>query len=115
MRTLLNKVKQTPQMKLDSIQGMMRNLFKMKKWKEWDISIESDPQTLESRKLAVPQLIHKEGDDQKLYACERLLKQMPVFDSNVFEKYDLLLIYDRYSKNEAENAHNNLRNCQKSI
>lgn len=85
---------------------MMKNLFKMKKWQEWDISIDQDPQTLESRKLAVPQLIHKEGDDQKLYACERLLKQMPVYQSKVFEDFELLLIHDKYSRNEAENAHN---------
>lgn len=115
MRTLLGKVKQTPQQKLDAIQSMMRNLFKMKKWEEWDITIDKDPQTLESRKLAVPELIHKEGDDQKLFACERLLKQMPVFSSEVFEEFDLLLIFDRYSRNEAESARTNFRNCQKGI
>ncbi len=54
----------------------------MSKWKEWDIQVENQPEKLESRRLAVPELIHKEGDDQKLFCSERLLKQMPVFNSN---------------------------------
>lgn len=53
---------------------MVQKLFKMKKWAEWDITVESQPQTLESRKLAAPELVHKEGDDKHLYANERLLK-----------------------------------------
>lgn len=51
----------------------------MKKFAEWDITVDSSPQSLESRRLAAPELIHKEGDDKHLYANERLLKQMPVF------------------------------------
>lgn len=94
---------------------MIQKLFHMKKWEEWDISIDSTPQTLESRKLAVPQLIHKEGDDQKLYACERLLKQMPVFSCDAFDEVQLLFIYDRYSQREAEQVHQTLKQCQKSI
>lgn len=46
----------------------------MSKWKEWDIQIENKPEKLESRRLAVPELIHKEGDGQKLFCSERLLK-----------------------------------------
>jgi hypothetical protein len=57
-----------------SITKMVNQLFKMKKWAEWDIQIEQTPQELESRKLAAPELIHKEGDDKHLYASERLLK-----------------------------------------
>jgi len=82
---------------------------------KYDIKIDLEPQTLESRKLAVPQLIHKEGDDNKLYACEKLLKQMPVFSCEEFEKYELVLIHDKFARNEAENAKRNLENCQKSI
>ena len=104
MRTLLAKVKQTPQEKLQSIQTMMQKLFKMKKWNEWDITVDSKPQMLESRKLAVPQLIHKEGDDQKLFACERLLKQMPVYSCEALDNFDLLFIHDRYSSREAESV-----------
>ena len=32
-------------------------------FKEWDIQVENQPEKLESRRLAVPELIHKEGDD----------------------------------------------------
>jgi hypothetical protein len=74
MRTLLNQVKQNPAQKMDSIVKMVQKLFKMKKFAEWDITVDSKPQTLESRKLAAPELIHKEGDDKHLYANERLLK-----------------------------------------
>ena len=48
---------------MDSIVSMIQNLIKMSKWKEWDIQIENKPEKLESRRLAVPELIHKEGDD----------------------------------------------------
>ena len=51
----------------------------MKKWEEWDIQIEDKPAELESRRLAAPELVHKEGDDKQLFANERLLKQMPVY------------------------------------
>ena len=111
MRNLLNKVKQTPQQKLDAVCGMVNKLFKMTKWGEWDISIESKPQTLDSRKLAAPELIHKEGDDKALFANERLLKQMPVFSSSVLNDYDLIIVHDKFSKNEAENAQQNLVKC----
>ena len=40
---------------------------------------------------------------------------MPVYSCNKFEEYELLLIHDRFSKNETQNALNNLMNCQKSI
>ena len=43
MRTLLNKTKQTPGQKMKSIVDMVNNLFKMKKWAEWDISIDTNP------------------------------------------------------------------------
>ena len=50
----------------------------MKKWAEWDIQIEKDPHKLESRTLAAPELLHKEGADKQLFVSERLLKQMPM-------------------------------------
>ena len=37
MRTLLNKVKQNPEEKMQSIVKMVQDLFTMKKWEEWDI------------------------------------------------------------------------------
>ena len=40
---------------------MVNNLFKMTKWAEWDITVDDKPQILESRRLAVPELDHKEG------------------------------------------------------
>ena len=79
MRTLLNKTKQTPDQKMAAIVKMVNGLFKMKKWAEWDIQVDQTPQALESRRLAAPELVHKEGDDKHLYASERLLKQMPVY------------------------------------
>lgn len=115
MRTLLNKVKQNPQQKLDSVVEMVNKLFKMSKWADWDITVDSKPQTLESRKLAAPELIHNEGDDKKLYASERLLKQMPVFSSEVMSNYDFILVHDRYSKQEAENTLQNLIKCQDQL
>jgi len=37
MRQLLNSVKQSPNQKMESITKMINKLFKMSKWKEWDI------------------------------------------------------------------------------
>jgi hypothetical protein len=55
MRTLLSKVKQNPHEKLESIKGMINNLIKNStKLQEYDIKLDTTPQTLESRKLAVP-------------------------------------------------------------
>jgi hypothetical protein len=48
---------------MNSIVSMIQNLFKMIKWKEWDIQIENKPEKLGSGILAVPELIDKEGDD----------------------------------------------------
>ena len=94
MRTLHGSVKQNTLQKMDSIVSMIQNLFKMSKWKEWDIQIENKPEKLESRRLAVPELIHKEGDDQKLFCSERLLKQMPVFNSNALSQKQIVVFYD---------------------
>lgn len=43
MRTLLNKVKQNPQQKLEAVVGMVNKLFKMQKWAEWDITVDAKP------------------------------------------------------------------------
>ena len=59
---------------MSSITDMVKKLFQMKKWQEWDIQIERDPHKLESRTLAAPELLHKEGDDKQLFVSERLLK-----------------------------------------
>ena len=48
---------------MDSIVSMIQNLFKMNKWKEYDIQIENKAEKQVSRRLAVPELIQKEGDD----------------------------------------------------
>lgn len=90
---------------------MVNKLFKMSKWGEWDIQIEAKPQVLESRKLAAPELVHHEGQDKHLFASERLLKQMPVFSSDAMNAHELFIVYDRYSKNEAEMAQQNLLKC----
>jgi inorganic pyrophosphatase/exopolyphosphatase len=80
---------------MDSIVKMVQKLFKMKKWAEWDITVDSTPQSLESRRLAAPELIHKEGADKHLYCNERLLKQMPVFSADELSKKTLFLVFDR--------------------
>lgn len=84
MRTLLKRIQQSPQEKMEAIQSMMDSLIKKAtKFEEYDIQVDQAPQTLKSRSLAAQELTHKEGD-VKLYACERLLKKMPVYSSDKF-------------------------------
>ena len=91
---------------------MVQRLFKMKKFAEWDITVDATPQSLESRKLAAPELIHKEGDDKHLYANERLLKQMPVYSSDELSKKTVVLFYERRNEGLVENVKRNLQQCQ---
>ena len=91
---------------------MVQKLFKMKKWAEWDIQVDTTPQSLESRRLAAPELIHKEGDDKHLYCNERLLKQMPVFSSESLAKKTLILFYERKNESIVDNVKKNLVQCQ---
>ena len=112
MRTLLNQVKQNPAQKMESIVNMIQKLFKMKKFAEWDITVDSTPQSLESRRLAAPELIHKEGDDKHLYVNERLLKQMPVFQADELSKKTLILFFERRNEGIADNVKKTLMQCQ---
>jgi len=93
---------------MKSIVAMVQKLFKMKKWEEWDIEVEAEPARLESRRLAAPELLHKEGQDKQLFCTERLLKMMPVYSSENLQKAQMILIFDRYSKREAESALTNI-------
>jgi hypothetical protein len=78
----------------------------MTKWKEWDIQVDDKPQVLASRRLAAPELMHKEGADKKLYASERLLKQMPVYSAEILANTQLVIVHDRYSSREADECLN---------
>lgn len=49
---------------------MVNKLLKVKQWNKWDISIENEPEVIESRKLPVPELIHNEGKDVRLFVNE---------------------------------------------
>lgn len=75
MRSLLNEVRYNPEQKMKQINTMVNKLFEagQAKLAEWGISIEAEPLRLESRRLAQPELIHHEGQDQ-LFCNERLLK-----------------------------------------
>lgn len=96
---------------------MINKLFKMSKWSEFDITISDKPEILESRTLATPELIHKQGDDVHLYASERLLKQMPVFSSNALESKHLILVHDdqQFRSDAIQNVISTFMKCQGQI
>ena len=75
---------------------MVSKLFKAgaENLAQWGIEIEAEPIEVKSRKLAVPMLEHNEGS-QDLFVTERLLKQMPVYNSKSLEKRHVFLIYDK--------------------
>jgi hypothetical protein len=59
---------------MQSLEAIMANLNTMKKWKDFDIKINDKPEVLESRRLDLPELQHSQGDSQRLFCTERLLK-----------------------------------------
>jgi len=96
-----------------SLNKMMQNLFNVKKWQDWDISIERQPERLKTKKLALPELIHKEGEGQQLFCTERLLKQMPIFNGADISKKHLIMIYsDNIRSDTVKNARSSLQKCQ---
>lgn len=52
---------------------MAQELFKVEKWKDWDIQIEAEPQSLESRTLDAPEIIQT-FSKKPLHANDRVLK-----------------------------------------
>jgi hypothetical protein len=112
MRKLLNEVKQDPEQKMKSINQMVNKLFKMSKWSEWDITVDDKPQVLESRRLAIPELDHKQEGGKQLFVNERILKQMPVYSADALSKKVVFMVHDRYSGQEADNTKRQLLQCQ---
>ena len=112
MRTLLGKTRQDPNQKINSIVKMINKLFNSQKCKQWGITIDQEPLELESRKLAAPTLIHKEGDDKTIYASDRVLRQFPIYNGNPMANTQIVLVYEGYSEREAQNLDQNLNGCQ---
>ena len=75
MRKLLETTRKNPQTKMRDIGGMVKKLFNAgaENLSEWGIEIKAEPLSVNSRKLAVPMLEHKSGDDD-LFCNEKLLK-----------------------------------------
>lgn len=95
---MLSAISQKPHEKMQSLELLMKNLNNMSKWKDFDISLEERPEILDSRRLDMPELKHNEGNGQRLFASERLLKQMPVFNSQNLQRRHLLLFYSQKNK-----------------
>lgn len=74
---------------------MINKLFKMSKWKEWDIQVEDKAEVIESRRLALPELVHNEGESTQLFCNERLLKSLPVTNNDALKETELICLYDR--------------------
>ena len=117
MRKLLNEVKQTPKEKLQHIAEMVNKLLKVSQWDKWDIKVEEKPEVIKSRKLAVPELIHKEGEDVRLFVNEPLLKKMPIFNGDKLTNTTLIMLYDgqQVRNDVVANSLKNLMNCQKQM
>ena len=117
MRTLLGSVRTNPEKKMKDIGHMVNRLFEAgaKNLEQWGIEIDAEPIDMKSRKLAVPQLIHNSGSDE-LFCSERLLKQMPVYNSRSLEKMTIVFMYDgNQHHNDIEKIWNELRKCQDQL
>jgi hypothetical protein len=117
MRQLLNKVKQTPQQKLEEIANMVNKLLQVSYWSKWDIQVNEEPEVLESRRLDVPELIHNEGTDVRLFASEPLLKKLPVYNADRVKSTTLILLYDDHQvrPDVVDNVQKGLANCQRQM
>jgi len=87
---------------------MINKLFTVSKWAEWDIQIDKTPQEIKSRRLGAPELDIKDprGQGKQVFASERILKSLPVYQCETITKIKLLVFHDRRSRNEAEQAIN---------
>ena len=101
-------MRQTPEQKCRSINEMINKLFKVSKWAEWDIQVDREPQEVKSRRLGAPELDIKDprGKGKQVFASERILKSMPVYQCDSIKKLKLLVFSDKRSFNEAEQAVN---------
>lgn len=63
MRSILKEISQKPSQKMQSLEALMNQLNQMKKWKDFDITIDDKPEILESRRLDLPELKHNQGDN----------------------------------------------------
>jgi hypothetical protein len=108
MRVLLGKTRQDPDQKLSSINKMIAKLFKSQKCKQWGITIDTTPLQVQSRMLQAPELIHKEGKEKKIFASERVLKQMPVFSCSNMSEKQIILVYEPYLEKEAQGVYRDL-------
>ena len=94
---------------------MINKLLKVNQWSKWDIQVEPEPEIIESRRLAVPELEHNEGRDVRLFVNEPLLKKLPVYNGDQLKRAKLLLLYDETQiwADTVQNIQRNLTNCQK--
>lgn len=94
---------------------MIDKLFKSQKCQQWGITIENKPLGLESRKLPAPELMNQDDSDKKLFASERLLKQMPIYNYDPLKTKNLFIIYEFYMEREAQATVQQLMDCQKQL
>ena len=102
---------------MKDIGHMVNRLFEAgaKNLEQWGIEIDAEPIDMKSRKLAVPQLIHNSGNDE-LFCSERLLKQMPVYNSRSLENMTIVFMYDgNQHPNDIDKMVNELRKCQDQL
>ena len=97
---------------MKSLEQLMKTLNNMKKWQDFDISLDVRPEILESRRLDIPELEHNEGPGQRLFCNERLLKQMPVYNSKDLQKRQMILFYNQKNKHCLKTVIDGLQKCQ---
>lgn len=114
-RKCLAKISQKPQEKMRSLEKLMQTLNNMKKWKDFDIQLDSNPEILESRRLDIPELEHNEGSGQRLFCNERLLKQMPVYNSKTLSNKKMILLYNHKNSRSVNDVMNGLLKCQSQL
>ncbi len=92
MRDAMAQTRVRPSEKMDRIKRMVGELFDQKAIKDWGLSIEEAPVSMETSVLATPQLLR---GDQLIRCDEEALRKLPIQRAVDLNEEEWVFVYDR--------------------
>jgi hypothetical protein len=113
MRNVLQACRKNPTQKFEAIQEFSKDLFKQKALKDWGISIEAEPITIQSTILPMP-VINLKGGDQS--SCnEQTLRRLGIQKAENLLHERWMLVYEAADYNNANNVFNTFKAASKTL